>query len=302
MVNVVQIAIIGKIAGNANADEVIGNRATLKKMYSSDGGVYPFVSARAVKFAIRKALQERGYKIDPFVMSGDNMIDSGDPLKFVDNDLFGYMKAPRRERGQRGEIAERRQAPVALSYFKALRDTPIKSEFAARFPRPETGSENPQPFEVEVAEFIGRLCCLIYPYTGLRSPEEKKKWEMDPKEREKRVRDFAEILLTPCYVLPRRTNSLTIPEYYGAMIILSSSGPLPVYQYLDYSVESTRIIPDTGKLASMMSRGEMKRGVEAYLIDYLHVVEKPPDGIQISNVEDASRKISLFLTSEKSAS
>jgi len=298
MTKVVQVGIIGKIAGNVNADEVIGNRATLKKMYSSDGGVYPFVSARAVKFAIRKALEERGYKIDPFVMSGENMIDSGDPVKFIDNDLFGYMKAPRRPRGERGEIAERRQAPIALSYFKALRDTPIKSEFAARFPRPETESENPQPFEVEVAEFIGRLCCLIYPYVGIRSSEEKRKWEIDSVERTKRLKDFAEILLTPCYVLPRRTNSLAIPEYYASLIILSSSGPLPVYQYLDYSIESAKIIPDTRKLANMISRTELKRGVQAYLIDYLHTVEKLPDGIGPSNVEEVSGKISSFMTTE----
>ncbi|RLG16583.1 hypothetical protein DRN69_00540 [Candidatus Pacearchaeota archaeon] len=53
----VQISILGKVSGNVNADEVIGTRVTLKKMYSSSGEVLPFVSARAVKYAIRQALK-----------------------------------------------------------------------------------------------------------------------------------------------------------------------------------------------------------------------------------------------------
>ena len=163
---VVQISILGKVSGNVNADEVIGTRVTLKKMYSSSGEVLPFVSARAVKYAIRQALKERGFEIDPFVENPQaeealRLSDTGDPIKFVDNDLFGYMVT----RG-RGEVARRRQAPIAFSYFKALKDTPTKAEFGARFPRKGKEEENPVPFEVEVAEFIGKVNCIIYENVG----------------------------------------------------------------------------------------------------------------------------------------
>ena len=163
MVKVVQISILGKVSGNVNADEVIGTRVTLKKMYSSSGEVLPFVSARAIKYAIRQALKERGFEVDPFVVDpnareGLRLGDSARPNKYVDNDLFGYMKTIG------GERALKRQAPVALSYFKALKDTPIKAEFGARFPRSWGKEENPAPFEVEVAEFIGRLNCIMYDY------------------------------------------------------------------------------------------------------------------------------------------
>jgi CRISPR-associated protein Cst2 len=157
MSKVVEISILGKISGNVNADEVIGTRITLKKMYSSGGEVLPFVSARAVKYAIRQALKEKGFEIDPLQENPKaeeslRLADTGNPIEFIDNDLFGYMVTK-----GRNEVARKRQAPVAFSYFKALKDTPIKAEFAARFPRKEEKEKNPVPFEVEVAEFIGKL-------------------------------------------------------------------------------------------------------------------------------------------------
>ncbi|MEM3382015.1 MAG: type I-B CRISPR-associated protein Cas7/Cst2/DevR [Candidatus Bathyarchaeia archaeon] len=228
MSKVVQISILGRISGNVNADGVIGNRITLKRMYSSDGEVLPFVSARAVKYAIRQAFKERGFDVDPFyedptATEALRLRDSGRPDKYIDNDLFGYMLTV----GRNGETF-RRYAPVALSYFKALKDTAIKSEFAARFPRPCDDSEkesNPVPFEVEVADFIGRLSAIIYDYVGdftksTRLVEDVNVRELERDERIKRLSAFLEILLTPSYVLPRRTNSLNIPEYYAALYLL----------------------------------------------------------------------------------
>ena len=59
---VIQISVLTRIEGNVNADEVIGTRITIKKMYSPIGEVLPFVSARAIKYSIRQALKERGYE------------------------------------------------------------------------------------------------------------------------------------------------------------------------------------------------------------------------------------------------
>ena len=161
MSKIIQISILGKVSGNVNADEVIGNRITLKKMYSSSGEVLPFVSARAIKYAIRQEFKERGYAIDPFEENKEateqlRLSDSADPNKFIDNDLFGFMVTTSKSQNQKGK-AYKRHAPIAVSYFKALKDTPITSEFAARFPRSSEKGSDPVPFEVEVAEFIGRL-------------------------------------------------------------------------------------------------------------------------------------------------
>ncbi|MCL6579705.1 MAG: hypothetical protein K6T73_10070, partial [Candidatus Bathyarchaeota archaeon] len=83
---VVQVSILARIYGNVNADEVIGTRVTLKKMYSTTGEVLPFVSSRAIKYSIRQALKERGYEIDPFkenpqAVESLRLTDSGRPDK-----------------------------------------------------------------------------------------------------------------------------------------------------------------------------------------------------------------------------
>lgn len=319
---VVQISVIAKVAGNVNADEVIGTRITLKKMYSSSGEVLPFVSARAIKFAIRQALKDKGFLVDPFIINEEaeealRLSDSADPLRYVDNDLFGYMKTIRGG-GLRGEGgALKRQAPIALSYFKALKDTPIKAEFGARFARPWSEKEEaPAPFEIEVAEFIGRINCIMYDYIGdftqdrkiAESIKKNKKNEMrdvkeflekipeklPTEERKRRIKAFTEIFLTPSYVLPKRTNSLNIPEYYVALIVLSEKGPLPIFQYLDWDFEKGKV--DSEKLKHLIEREEIKKNAnKILLVDYEGKVEKVPEGIEKTSVANAIEEIVNFL-------
>lgn len=298
---VAQISVLGRVYGNVNADEVIGQRVTIKKMYSSEGEVYPFVSARAVKRSIREALREKGYEIDPYTLEARRLVDTGNPERYIDNDLFGFMRAPRGER----EVAARRQGAVAISYFKALKDTPIKSELGLRSPRLEKDIESMKkkerallPFEIEVADFIGRLNCLIYDYLGKYTGTEggKKvqpgKVFASPKERRKRLEDFLDVLLTPKYVLPKRTNSLNILEYYASLVALSDH-PRPIYQYLDYLFEDGKIKVDVRKLNLMTSRKEMTDGTRLLVIDYAGAVPELPKGcpIEIKSQKDVVEEI-----------
>jgi len=257
MSRVCQISILCRVVGNVNADWTIGQRITLKKMQTTEGEVKPFISARAIKYAIRKALQERGHEVDKFVERAVRgrirLVDTGDPVKLIDNDLFGFMTAE--------EVASRRQAPIAISYLRALKGTPISTDLGLRAPREP--DQPPLPFETEVAEFIGRLDCLIYDYIGIYqgtekiggSFAEKGKKFIDDTIRRKRLYDFLDIFLSPAYVLPRRTNSLQIPEYFAALVMLSEDGPKPIYQYLDYKVDETgRIVVDTNLLRNLAER------------------------------------------------
>jgi len=300
-VRVAQISILAKVYGNVNADEVIGQRITVKKMYSSEGGVYPFVSARAIKRAIREALHEK-YLIDPFTLEVGRLVDTGDPKKYIDNDIFGFMRAPRGVRA----VASRRQGPIAISYFKALRDTPVKSELGLRAPRIEEEVESMikkeralLPFEIEVADFIGRLNCLIYDYIGkyIGTEREEKcrpgEGFIEDEERRKRLEDFLDVFLTPKYVLPRRTNSLNIPEYFAALIALSES-PMPIYQYLDYFSENGKVKVDVEKLKILMSRKELIDKTRLWIIDYAAIV--PEDcPVEIKNLKTTIEEIADFL-------
>jgi len=311
---VAQISIIGKVSGNVNADEVIGTRVTLKKMYSSGGDVLPFVSARALKFSIRQALKEKGDDVDAFVEDPNaeetlRLCDSGNPIKYIDNDLFGYMVT----RGQ-GQNVRRRQGPIAFSYFKALKDTPVRAEFAARFPRAwgNRREENPVPFEIEIAEFMGKLNCIMYENISEfeeieldnAQREELKREEKDGKgwytfndngaTKKHRIKTFLQILLGPSYVLPRRTNSLNIPEYAAALIALSPKGPLPVFQYLNYDFEKNQISQEY--LKALIERTDIKdSGATFLLIDYLGGITQAPAGLSKKAVSDAIEEITNFL-------
>lgn len=300
MSKVVQISLLTKISGNVNADESLGTRITLKKMYNSEGEVLPFVSARAIKYSIRKALKERGYKIDPYLEMGDNarrrggdqQVDAANPIEYIDNDLFGYMNP------KKGKIACKRQAPIAIGYLKALRDTPVSTEFGARFPR-EGSSDNPTPFEIEVAEFIGRLNVLIYNYVGKAGdrsaevpPEDLKGWSLKEEERKRRLGDFLEILLTPSYVLPRRTNSLQMPEYITGIVVLSKYGPQPIYQYLDYFMENKGITLNTDLLDLL--RSTLGERAEIFVLDYGKRVLDDPSVYPVIKVKGVISKIRDF--------
>ncbi|MEO0270117.1 MAG: type I-B CRISPR-associated protein Cas7/Cst2/DevR [candidate division WOR-3 bacterium] len=311
MSKVVQISIVGKVHGNVNADEVIGTRITLKKMYSSAGEVLPFVSARAIKFAIRKALREKGLPVDPLRVNPEatetlRLSDSARPNEFIDNDIFGYM----RTLGEKGAL--KRQAPIALSYFKALKDTPIKAEFAARFPRSWGEEESPAPFEIEVAEFIGKINCIMYDYIGnftldrkvaksIKNNEEAKKFleevpeSITNEERKERIKAFCEVFLTPLYVLSRATNSLNIPEYIAGLVVLSEKGPLPVFQYLDYDFEKNEL--DIESLKRMVERNEIRENMKKiFLIDYKGKINEIPSGIvKVTSVNQVISEIVEFL-------
>lgn len=265
----VQISILARIFGNVNADETIGNRITMKKMYDEHGNVYPFISARAIKYAIRQRLKEKGFEIDPFYKEGEQLKDSGTPWKYVDNDIFGYL-VPQKGKEQ----GRRRTAPVAISYFKSLRNTPISTDFGARFPRKEG---NPNLFEIEVADIIGRFNVLIYEYIGKPSKYDNEIWEenISEDERKRRIEALLEILLVERFVLPRRTNSLNIPEYYFGVIVLSESGALPIYDYVDYRIVDNRIVADISSLKNLVELlKNVKTKKSVHIIDYKETISK----------------------------
>ncbi len=297
MSRVAQISLLCRISGNVNADWTIGQRIMLKKMQNAEGEIKPFVSARAIKHSIRLALRERGYEIDPFQVSQvragkPRSFDSGDPVKYVDNDLFGFMVATERD-----EVASRRQAPIAISYLRSLGNVPISTDLGLRAPR--SPEQPPLPFEIEVAEFVGRVDCIVYDYLGVYEgtervggkPAARGERFVDEGERRRRLRDFLEIFLTPSYVLPRRSTSLVVPEYLAGLLALSESGPKPIHQYLGYRYGHV-IAPDDNLLAALQQRSTGWRGVQIFLIDYL---DAHSDRFPRLKPEEAVDKITDFI-------
>ena len=245
------IGILSRVSGNVNANEVDGDRIRIKKMISTTGEVYPFVSARAIKRGIREKLREHGYSTDPFRSGeGNKLADSGDPIIYVDNDIFGYLYI-------KGNKQIPRVAPVSMSPLIALSHTPVKTDFGGRFPQ-KPGESNPTPFEIEVADFIGLLKVVITERCGMfensEKTDQKKKWDkyveerkveksgeiylLPEKERINRVKDFLRILLKEGWAYPRRANNFTIAEHKAA-IIYAGEKLYPIWKLIneDYTFE-----------------------------------------------------------------
>ncbi len=239
------IGILTHISGNVNANEVEGDRIRIKKLVSASGETYPFVSARAVKRGIREKFAEFGFKVDPFrIGEGNKLADSGDPIEYVDNDLFGYLYI-------KGNQQKARVSPISMSPIVAIEHTPIQIDFGGRFPR-ELGEANPTPFEIEVANFIGLLKVVITERCGIFAENEKTdqlvEWnryvedgkiekidngyKLSDDERIKRVKAFLEILLNEGWAYPRRANFFTMSEHVSA-IVYCGEKLYPIWKNID---------------------------------------------------------------------
>ena len=242
------IASIIKVTGNVNADIGVGTRIPLKKIFTWNQETKAFVSARCLRRCIREKLSEKeGCEIDPLTLVGagaeQQLGDVGDPIRYVDDDLFGYLipeKVPRR-----------RSSPVKISHIISLKHTEIKPEFAARFPREfllEYKKGFPVPFEIEAAEWLGRLEAIVSDRIGCfeeaeLSNEQKTKLEkrgrlyhLDGGERYKRLRALLEILIWEGWQFPRASQSPSVPEFYYTVIALTERFT-PIFGYVDVDEE-----------------------------------------------------------------
>jgi CRISPR-associated protein Cst2 len=328
----IQFCVICEIEGNVNADEVVGTRATIKKFITKEG-IYPFVSSRAIKKGIRAALEENNFPVDPFHTvygRGEEKQrgDSGDFVKFVDQDLFGFMLPT--------DPPKRRKAPVELSYLVSIFPIPTIVEFGGRFPK----NENPIPFEIEQAKFIGKFYGNIYNYIGVVHSKEVKeginfdnKWEKKEdkevgvyyvdKNRLEKLKTLLKILLLGNFKLPRSTNQLNQGIYrYVVVAFVKSLKPLPAFVTVRYQKERAyevqkreengrtieRIVEkvDEGYKLDIEKLKEIKalfeQGEELYVIDFVgdlgtsinnEITVLKPNQVKKEIIEKVDRKINL---------
>jgi len=263
------ISLILRVSGNVNADAGVGTRIPLKKIITWNQEVRPFVSARCIRRCIRERLYEKGFSIDPLQMvggQGGQLGDIGDPLQYVDDDLFGFLKPI--------EPPLHRSSPIKLSHIISLRHAEVKVEFAARFARDFIATYEkgyPVPFEIELAEWLGKLNVVVSDRVGRFSDDElsedlKKQLgdqrELPKNERIGRLRGFLEVLLWEGWSFPRGAQSPSIPEFYYAIIGLSSRY-VPIFSYID--------VTDDGKLNVFLIENMQK--ICGQLLDKLFIVD-----------------------------
>jgi len=267
----VLISLILKVSGNVNADAGIGTRIPLKKVITWNQEIRPFVSARCIRRCIRERLHEKGFSIDPLQIVGKDerqqqLGDIGNPVKYVDDDIFGFLLPQ--------EPPIRRSSPIKLSHLISLRHAEVKVEFAARFQRDFLSNYTkgyPVPFEIELADWLGRLNVIVSDRIGRFSEEElseiaKKelgdKLELSKEERIRRLSGFLEVLLQEGWMFPRAAQSPSVPEFYYAIIGLTDRFA-PIFGCID--------VNDSGELDKGLI--EKMRRAYGWLLEELFILD-----------------------------
>jgi len=111
---------------------------------------FPYVSAQAMKRALRDTLKGLGYPISPVINSSPAKT-VGDPERYIDDDLFGFMDAGSKKTGSSevDKLNGIRKAVVSMTPLLSLCEFQDNVDFGANMMGLQTGS-NPMPYETEV--------------------------------------------------------------------------------------------------------------------------------------------------------
>lgn len=141
--NCVNIAFIFKTSvGSINSSFSEDNITVVKKITLPNGSELPYVSGQAIRHYIREKWQEMGLEVSPVTQQGRAASSQWDPVRYIDDDLFGFLLA--------GE--KRRTSPVrispAIGFFLFQDDRDLGVHIT------EEGKKDPKkmmpPFETEV--------------------------------------------------------------------------------------------------------------------------------------------------------
>jgi CRISPR-associated protein Cst2 len=132
-INCLNIAYIFKTSlGSINGSWTEGNVSTVKKITLPNGNQLPYVSGQSLKYQIRKAWIEMGLKdllseVQQAEKKTGVNFTAGDPSKYLDDDLLGYMIASTGENRRRTAVV-RSSAAIGIFPFRNDRDLGTKSK------------------------------------------------------------------------------------------------------------------------------------------------------------------------------
>lgn len=153
--NSITITYLSKVsfASLNGADKDVDNINPIKKVTLDNGTELPYVSSQALRRALRNRLQEMGKPISQ-VTPGEGKnppATEGNPGKYYDDDLFGYMNANARSQ---------RTSPIRVESLLALNTYKGDLDYGTNFMGSDKGGE-PNIYETEVHSGIYRGTILI---------------------------------------------------------------------------------------------------------------------------------------------
>ena len=143
------------------SDKEADNISSIKKI-TRDTEQFPYVSAQAIRRALRDQLAVMGRTLSEGVAA---TIKKGaatteqDPEKYIDDDLFGYMGTEEAKEGKKG-ASRKRTSPVRVSPLVSLHKYEGDLDFATNFMGVEAGGD-PNIFETEIHSGLYRGTILI---------------------------------------------------------------------------------------------------------------------------------------------
>lgn len=150
------------LASLNGSDKEVDNINPIKKVTLQNGEELPYVSSQAIRRALRDKIEELGNTLSPV---GESSTSKGapktalNPIKYIDDDLFGYMDAKAGADGEAG-TSNVRTSPVRVESLVALATYKGDLDYATNFMGKKIGL-NPNIFETEIHSGVYRGSILI---------------------------------------------------------------------------------------------------------------------------------------------
>lgn len=164
MANSLTITYLSKVslASLNGSDKEVDNINPIKKVTLPNGEQLPYVSSQAIRRALRDKLEELGHSISPVQESSTSKgapKTALDPIKYLDDDLFGYMDAKAGADGGKG-TSNTRTSPIRVDSLLALATYKGDLDYATNFTGQKIGLD-PNIFETEIHSGVYRGSILI---------------------------------------------------------------------------------------------------------------------------------------------
>jgi CRISPR-associated protein Cst2 len=162
--NSITITYLSKVsfASLNGADKDVDNINPIKKITLNNGQELPYVSSQAIRRALRDKLEEMGWEISDIIAPKDKKgapNTSMNPEKYIDDDLFGYMRAESGDDGAKGKSTIR-TSPVRVEALLALEKYQGNLDFGTNYMGKDKGID-PNIYETEIHSGFYRGSILI---------------------------------------------------------------------------------------------------------------------------------------------
>ncbi len=115
---------------------------------------YPYVSAPAERNWMKQVLGSQfGWKLSPITRASKNAYAEADPIKYPDDDMFGYMRAEKKEKGDKKKEKGDKNEADTLTRVAPFKNSPLVALYPQK-PITDYGATmrqegNPVPYEHE---------------------------------------------------------------------------------------------------------------------------------------------------------